>query len=123
MSTYAMASAPGPITPMPGMAADMQRAVAERERVNARRFTGMVFPDHHPVTVDDRWVCRVNGLDIPLSLREFAQASVGVRPNTRWQTIGEFRYADTPYHDYVTAVARWHRTGLQYGLEGDVAGD
>ena len=85
-----------------------------------RTFGGMVFPDANPVTVDARWVHRVHMFDVPTSLREFAAGVLSPVSGDEWWSIGEFRYTDTPYSDYVTAVARWRRTGIEYGVEGDV---
>ncbi len=104
---------------MPGFAADWKRAVDARQQARqAQTFLGMVHPDSHPVTVANRWVTRVGGCDIPDPLREFAAGVITAMSGDEWWTIGDFRYADNP-HTYVTAVARWRRAGIEYGIEGD----
>jgi hypothetical protein len=91
--------------------------MANTVQSQGRTFVGMVHPYANPVTVDDRWVYRVHMFDVPTPLREFASGVITPLSGDEWWTIGEFRYADGL--DYVTAVARWRRAGIEYGIEGD----
>jgi len=116
LSTYAMAGEPGPVVPMPGFAADWQRAVAQRERVVARKFEGMAYPDACPLVVMGADVERVHMFDIPTSLRDHAAKVITPMSGEAWWTIGEFRYAG---EDYATAVAQWSRAGVTFGIERD----
>lgn len=113
MSTYAMASVPGPITPMPGVAADMLAAT------DARRFVGMVHPDTHPLTVEAAHVRPVHLSFVPAPLREHAAYALNDLSGGQWWTVGEFRYRGEGEYD--TAVARRVlRDGcmaVEYGLE------
>lgn len=79
-----------------------------------KAFAGMTYPDAHPICVPVRHVKQTTMSAIPAPLREHAQACLSAVSGDEWWTIGEFRYAG---EDYTTAVARWKRTGIEYGIE------